>query len=386
VQAALPPVPAMKRKIQRARTANDVPLSNPTNLSELSIPDRFKTTDAGQPFLLFDSKDSQPTESRILIFSTYLNLDMMVNCNHWYADGTFKTTPPLFAQVWTIHGLKYNNVLPTVFALLPNKTQATYIRTLEAIKILRSNLNPQTIMLDFEQAEINAFKQAFPSITVRGCFFHLSQSLWRRIQCDEELASHYTDVNDENDDDTDDDDDHDDEWPLNIRKLLALAFVPVDDVVNAFEELMKTNFYRNNEEILDGITSYFESNWIGKRLRSGNRREPKHPIPLWNQYDATLEGLPKTNNSIEGWHRAFSSLLNVHHPNIWKFIEALRKEQGLNETKIEQYVAGRQPTISRKSYRDTAQNIEAVVKDYANRSIDNYLRGIAHNFKLQADM
>jgi hypothetical protein len=58
VQAALPPVLAMKRKIQRARTVNDVRLSNPTNLSELSIPDRFKTTDAGQPFLLFDSKDS----------------------------------------------------------------------------------------------------------------------------------------------------------------------------------------------------------------------------------------------------------------------------------------------------------------------------------------
>jgi hypothetical protein len=60
------------------------------------------------------------------------------------------------------------------------------------------------------------------------------------------LVSHYKDV------------DNDSEWPLKIRKLLALAFVPVDYVVNAFEELMKTNFYRNNEEVLDGIISYFE--------------------------------------------------------------------------------------------------------------------------------
>jgi hypothetical protein len=127
VKAALPSIPAMKRKIQRARTINDVPFTNPTNLSELFIPDSFKVTDAGQPFLLFDNRNSQPTEPIILIFSTFQNLDMMTNCDHWYADGTFKTTPPLFAQVWTIHGLKYNNVLPTVFALLPNKTQGTHI-------------------------------------------------------------------------------------------------------------------------------------------------------------------------------------------------------------------------------------------------------------------
>ncbi len=241
------------------------------------------------------------------------------------------------------------------------------------LKILQTDLNPQTVILDFEQAEINAFNYAFPSITVRGCFFHLGQSLWRRIPGDTELVSHYKDV------------DNDSEWPLKIRKLLALAFVPVDYVVNAFEELMKTNFYRNNEEVLDGIISYFEWNWVGKRLRSGNKRSPKHPISLLSQYDATLEGLPKTNSAIEGWHRAFSSLLSVHHPTIWKFIKALRKEQGLNETKIEQYIAGRQLTIGRKSHRDTAENIKHFVKDYANRNLDNYLIGIAHNFELQAD-
>jgi hypothetical protein len=186
------------------------------------------------------------------------------------------------------------------------------------------------------------------------------------------LVAHYRNVDD------------DGEWALNIRKLLALAFVPVDDVIDTFEELLQSNFYRTNEEVLDGVTSYFETNWIGKRLRSGNRRAPRHPIPLWNQYDATLQGLPKTNNAIEGWHRVFSSLLSAYHPTICKFIEALRKEQGLNETKIERYVAGIQPTVFRRNYRDTARNIEVIVRDYANRNMDNYLRGIAHNFKLQA--
>jgi hypothetical protein len=60
--------------------------------------------------------------------------------------------------------------------------------------------------------------------------------------------------------------------------LLALAFVPADDVINAFEELMKSYCYSTNEEVLDGVTSYFETNWIGKRLGSA----PRHPISLFN--------------------------------------------------------------------------------------------------------
>ena len=35
VQAALPSLNTMKRKIQRTRTANNIPLSNPKNISEL---------------------------------------------------------------------------------------------------------------------------------------------------------------------------------------------------------------------------------------------------------------------------------------------------------------------------------------------------------------
>ena len=51
--------------------------------------------------------------------------------------------------------------------------------------------------------------------------------------------------------------------------------------------------------------------------------------------------------------------------------------------KIEQYIAGQQPPVSRKVYRDTARRIEDIVKDYENRNILDFLRGIAHNFNLQ---
>lgn len=128
--------------------------------------------------------DSGPndSENRILIFATDKNLEHMEKCEHWYADGTFKSSPSIFAQLYTIHGAPHTNIVPTVYALLPKKTEATYITLLEKLNEFNPNLKPKSIMLDFEQAAINAFKKVFQNISVRVCFFHLSQCVWRKIQ------------------------------------------------------------------------------------------------------------------------------------------------------------------------------------------------------------
>lgn len=105
----------------------------------------------------------------------------MEKCEHWYADGTFKSSPSIFAQLYTIHGAPHTNIVPTVYALLPKKTEATYITLLEKLNEFNPNLKPKSIMLDFEQAAINAFKKVFQNISVRGCF-DLSQCVLRKMQ------------------------------------------------------------------------------------------------------------------------------------------------------------------------------------------------------------
>ena len=52
----------------------------------------------------------------------------------WFMDGTFKTAPELFFQLYTIHSCTANRVLPCVYALLPNKQQATYTIFFEILK------------------------------------------------------------------------------------------------------------------------------------------------------------------------------------------------------------------------------------------------------------
>jgi len=366
VAVQLPSIRGMKQAMRRVRRVEQLPLPTPEHLDSLVIPDAYKRTLSGENFLLHDSG---PGQNRFFIFSTERNLERMRQCEHWYADGTFKSSPPLFQQIYTIHALKYTNVLPTVFILMSDRSTSTYIRVFTEMKRLQPALNPSTIMTDFEQAALLAWTTVFPKTTQRGCLFHLSQCIWRHLQQTPTLQQRYVD---------------DPEFALSIRQLAALALVPVSDVSSAFDDLMDSPFYRDNSTILAPFINYFEDTWIGRPgWRGRGRNAPMFPQALWNCYDASLDDLPKTNNSVEGWHRGFSQLLGSHHPTVWKFISGLQKEQSLNELRLEQYVAGQQPPQGKRVYKDAAERIKKVVRDYGLCPITDYLRGIAHNLSLQ---
>ncbi|XP_068206419.1 uncharacterized protein [Palaemon carinicauda] len=101
---------------------------------------------------------------------------------------------------------------------------------------------------------------------------------------------------------------------------------------------------------------------------------------MWNVYEAVLHNLPKTNNSVEGWHRAFEEQMTACHPNIWKFIDCIKKEQALNQVRFEHYVAGQEPPKKKEKYRDCAQRLRRLVGNYdPDVNVIDYLRGIAHN-------
>ncbi|CAG7828019.1 unnamed protein product [Allacma fusca] len=166
--------------------------------------------------------------------------------------------------------------------------------------------NPATVTTDFEQALINAFTQKFPTSRHQGCFFHFTQCIWRRIQPLPGTCKEYK---------------SNDLFAQNIKTLAALAFLPVKDVVFGFES--------------------------------------------WNFYEVTFNGEARSNNSLEGWHRGFSSRLGGEHPNIWRFIKVLKQEQGLTELKITQLGAGMSTHPTRINYRECADRLLAKTSSYA---------------------
>jgi len=91
--------------------------------------------------------------------------------------------------------------------------------------------------------------------------------------------------------------------------------------------------------------------------RRRTRRPPTFSLALLNKYDATLSDLPKTKNSIEGWHRAFSSMLDASHPTIRRLINIIKKEQYLTEIKMNQLIADQEQSAYRKKYMKTTTRI-----------------------------
>ena len=345
--------------ISRFELTPQVP-PNPENLLQLKIPFEYTITHSNQDFLLFDSDDG--TE-RMIIFATRKNLQLLASAKQWYADGTFKTVPPLFQQLYTIHGVVHGVVLPLVYALMASRTEDRYTRLFAELKSLEPTLSPDTILTDFERAAINAFKENFPNSSQKGCFFHFSQSIFRSIQSNG-LQQQYENST---------------EFALKMRMLAAIAYVPVSEVVTTFESLCDSDEYpEESQPVLD----YVEDIWIGRPDRRLGRRPPRFAHDLWNYFTVAKEGATKTNNSCESWHRSFTELIGTSHPTIWKFLNILKKEQAKNEVIIEQYISGLQEPHCKKKYKDSALRIQRLVNDYENRELFDYLRGIAHNLSM----
>ncbi|PVD26834.1 hypothetical protein C0Q70_11981 [Pomacea canaliculata] len=138
---------------------------------------------------------------------------------------------------------------------------------------------------------------------------------------------------------------------LLIKTIQALAFVPPDDVIEAFQQLMDS-LDADTDETLSDFLAYFESTctWLGI-VQRGRRRRPKFDVAMWNVYNRVGDNLPRTNNSVEGWHRAFDKRMSVTHPTLGRLVSKLRKEQASTELMNEQLAMGNLETFPQTTHR-----------------------------------
>lgn len=96
---------SLKRLVQRQRKEDFVA---PKSLKEVIVADNYKVTKRGDKFLFIDTNDDE----RILIFTTLQNLQLLKESSMILVDGTFKTCPVLFSQIFTVHGIKEKLSIP----------------------------------------------------------------------------------------------------------------------------------------------------------------------------------------------------------------------------------------------------------------------------------
>ena len=69
-------------------------------------------------------------DQKVLIFTTSNNINYLSRSSFWIMDGTFKTVPTIFTQLYAIHGSVGSNensrIMPLVFSLMSSKSKACY--------------------------------------------------------------------------------------------------------------------------------------------------------------------------------------------------------------------------------------------------------------------
>lgn len=249
-----------------------------------------------------------------------------------------------------------------VYALLPNKTETTYIKLMQMVAT-SVKVEPKSITCDFEKAMISAIQDKFKTTHVHGCFFHLSQSLFRNVQT-KGLSEHFN---------------NNKQFRDSFHFLQALAFVPPSFVVDAFAFIKQ-----QCPAPFKLMCSYFEQFYIGRLKRDSKtfRDVPWFPIELWNVYDRVLQNLPRTNNSIESWHHIIAND-QKKHLSFEKIIELFRIEQKNTELVYSNLSTGGEHKRKKDSLAKDICLYNVVKEfDFDKKKLPKYLSSIAKNLNI----
>ena len=111
-----------------------------------------------------------------------------------------------------------------------------------------------------------------------------------------------------------------------VQLLAALPLARIEDIDNGYK--LALNEHKSHEspvtkDKLNQLLTYFDRTW--------RKNTSKFGPSLWNRFN--ILG-PRTNNHIEGWHSSLNKKIGSAHPNIFKFIDIIKKEQVRNELKV----------------------------------------------------
>ena len=149
IPPAIPDFHQIASSLSRTKASQCPPI--PANINHVNIAGEFTRTFLGDRYLLH-----LENIIGVATFCTDNELNIIGQCHTLYVDGTFKTAPFPYKQIFTIHGVYNNRVVPLGTALLSGNTQphydALFANLMREIQRVRGN-NPIVVKLivsDFE--------------------------------------------------------------------------------------------------------------------------------------------------------------------------------------------------------------------------------------------
>ncbi|CAK9292085.1 unnamed protein product [Gordionus sp. m RMFG-2023] len=226
----------------------------PHFVEDIHLTPEYTLTNRGEQFLLYTDSN------KLIIFGTARMLRLAERADKIYMDGTFYSAHSLYYQLYVIHVLYHKVMIPIVYALLPNKNKETYTKVLRVlIKYCGDNniwLSPSLAQTDFENVAISALNDVFPTMAIKGCYFHFSQALWRKCQTLGLSASYMG---------------HSDIHKV-VRRMSTIPFCRDEHVA-----IVRDTCYQMaaNNTLLLSFMRYMDTTWLGVR--------PLFPYKIWSR-------------------------------------------------------------------------------------------------------
>ena len=247
---------------------------------------------------------AQLVHARHLIFATPKQLDYLSKAVTWYCDGTFSIVKDPFLQMFSVHvfirhGTCFKQI-PVAFVIMSRRTKEDYEQVFKALLQLLPQVHVKKVVIDFEKAVWSTLRRMmsrneFPNVKIKGCFFHFTQALYRRIGLIG-LAAQYKHCLGTRD---------------ICRQMMALAFLPKEYVPKQFKRL-KERCIMTGIENLKKFAIYMEKNWINGWFTPED----------WVRFREFV----RTNNHTEGWHRGLNSRFKKKNIHFYLLIKGLHRE------------------------------------------------------------
>ena len=113
-------------------------------------------------------------------------LERLSTASVLYMDGTFKSYPALFYQLFTVYIFVQIQQVPAVYMLLMRKSTQIYDRAflslMQAMLERDFECEPLEILVDYEISLHQIIRLHFPGTVIRDCYFHFNQAVWRWVQ------------------------------------------------------------------------------------------------------------------------------------------------------------------------------------------------------------
>ena len=242
-------------------------------------------------------------QKKIVVFSTKEHVKILCRCRTVSGDGTFKITPSLWYQTFILAGEVVPEVwVPLIYAILPDKQKTSYEAMfeilLEAVEAQNLALSAEWFLSDYEDNIRNSFAVYFPKTQIKGCQFHFSQALWKRVN-KANLRSEYSKKKNA-------------AFANFIRACVGISFVPLNQLDNALNVLRRMGRELKEQKFRDfskNLVDYLNTFWLNGRYS----RES------WNHF---VHRGASTNNANEGYNSRLNNKKTLNkHPNPYQFIQ-----------------------------------------------------------------